>query len=446
MRITLLILLFYSIAAEASNLTSSTINVFSIGAGQIEVELGNIFFCSADSISSEDSVLVTSACGDSLWMNLVGSHTSFASITWCEIQDCTGNTPRGFTRYSYVDSLLLPSNCVDWKVHYFGRARMGAANLQNGQSQYVYTTFTRDQNAFGPEFIFSIVKNGEPTRIPVRAPDFGGDSVITEIVPALTSENTLATYVSGNDFASPFDSSFLTEGFLNMRHDSVEYIVLAVKNTQYLNGSVVSEVHSEMVVFVSDIDYNSHGPQWLSPGLTPLLSNITSVDSLTVHVNPGDTLAFEMQFADSNLEDSLFLLGGPSEGMFYDTSGINPLHIVVYGTAPLRDTTLAVFFIISDSSCSDKSFYGAYFIKVGTGVSTGPEILENEMVIFPNPASNVVFVKGVLDPTNYSLYDMSGKMLLHGLISNSHGIPLDGVKGGIYILQVEESRFKLLVE
>ena len=134
MRFILLLSCLLTVSGFANNLTTSSIGVSWTGAQQISIDLQNIYFCTADSIPMQQEVLLTSTCGDSIWVNLVGFHSPLPILTYCEIEDCTGNTPRGYTRYSYMDTVDLNSNCDNWVVHYFSGTRMGASNVVDGQS------------------------------------------------------------------------------------------------------------------------------------------------------------------------------------------------------------------------------------------------------------------------------------------------------------------------
>ena len=66
--------------------------------------------------------------------------------------------------------------------------------------------------------------------------------------------------------------------------------------------------------------------------------------------------------------------------------------------------------------------------------------------IYPNPAHNEVFVKGITQPTLYVIYDMSGKQITQGTVTLSGRIGLEQVVSGMYILKVGNQHSKLLVE
>jgi hypothetical protein len=74
------------------------------------------------------------------------------------------------------------------------------------------------------------------------------------------------------------------------------------------------------------------------------------------------------------------------------------------------------------------------------------EVANQEMALYPNPAHNEVFVEVPKTITNYRIYDMSGKVVNSGTVEASGRIGLQGISGGMYILQVNENRSKLVVQ
>ncbi len=74
------------------------------------------------------------------------------------------------------------------------------------------------------------------------------------------------------------------------------------------------------------------------------------------------------------------------------------------------------------------------------------EVFNADLSISPNPAQNEVFVKGILQPTLYVIYDMSGKQITQGTVNRTGSIDLTAVKAGMYILKVGNQHQKLLVE
>ncbi len=74
------------------------------------------------------------------------------------------------------------------------------------------------------------------------------------------------------------------------------------------------------------------------------------------------------------------------------------------------------------------------------------EVSNVNLNIYPNPAKNEVFVKDIIQPTLYVIYDMSGKQITQGTVTLSGRIGLELVISGMYILKIGNQHSKLLVE
>lgn len=68
-----------------------------------------------------------------------------------------------------------------------------------------------------------------------------------------------------------------------------------------------------------------------------------------------------------------------------------------------------------------------------------------DLKLYPNPATIEVFITAPEKPTLYHIYDMSGKEISTGIVSNDGRISLASVSKGMYILLVGEKRNKLIV-
>lgn len=75
--------------------------------------------------------------------------------------------------------------------------------------------------------------------------------------------------------------------------------------------------------------------------------------------------------------------------------------------------------------------------------TTNYTLQSNVLRVYPNPASEVVFVEGLLEPTMISLISMSGQ-----LIKSEQGTQLNvsDVPQGVYLLLVDNFVSKLIIE
>jgi hypothetical protein len=64
---------------------------------------------------------------------------------------------------------------------------------------------------------------------------------------------------------------------------------------------------------------------------------------------------------------------------------------------------------------------------------------ESGIVVFPNPASDFLTIRGLGDNAqgNYTLYDLSGRAVQSGVyLGDSFSVPIDSLQDGRYILRI----------
>ncbi len=91
---------------------------------------------------------------------------------------------------------------------------------------------------------------------------------------------------------------------------------------------------------------------------------------------------------------------------------------------------------------SDGNIFEKRFEITVKKVSTSSETVRiEEFLIFPNPASISIFIKGVNDLELYNIFDISGNKIL---MSNKYnnGIDVNFLQNGIYFLEVINSTGK----
>lgn len=97
-------------------------------------------------------------------------------------------------------------------------------------------------------------------------------------------------------------------------------------------------------------------------------------------------------------------------------------------------TTRAV--IYNDGNISD--LYSVRCLKnenIINGLNDNPADINNSITIYPNPASQKLFINGLSHNTNVSIFDLDGKMFINEqTISNS--IDIQKLKNGIYLIKI----------
>jgi hypothetical protein len=73
--------------------------------------------------------------------------------------------------------------------------------------------------------------------------------------------------------------------------------------------------------------------------------------------------------------------------------------------------------------------------------------LNSQIVIYPNPAEEKIFITGINGPIGYSLYNIQGNTVKEGLINRDEPILVSNFQSGLYLLKLEDGRTgKIIIE
>ena len=141
-----------------------------------------------------------------------------------------------------------------------------------------------------------------------------------------------------------------------------------------------------------------------------------------------------------------------------DTIEQNP-HFVNAPTNYLDETHIFDFHLQAGSPAIDQGMTGNFIpvndfynqqrdalpdigaIEFGT---TGVSELKNKAwVIYPNPATDKLFVKGLLKDMSYTIFDLSGKILFQGRTMH-RSIPLNALAKGQYLVKISSQYYRLI--
>jgi hypothetical protein len=89
--------------------------------------------------------------------------------------------------------------------------------------------------------------------------------------------------------------------------------------------------------------------------------------------------------------------------------------------------------------CYDGNYKGSsvYEYKLSDNATLAPDNpFETGICVYPNPASNILYLKGDISTGNYRIYTMSGQVLQSGELNGP--IPVSGLDEGVYLLQVSQ--------
>lgn len=65
------------------------------------------------------------------------------------------------------------------------------------------------------------------------------------------------------------------------------------------------------------------------------------------------------------------------------------------------------------------------------------KVVLNELRLYPNPSKNTITISGVKQPEDYSVYNVMGKHIAKGKISNNNQIAIEKFSDGLYFLKLE---------
>lgn len=72
------------------------------------------------------------------------------------------------------------------------------------------------------------------------------------------------------------------------------------------------------------------------------------------------------------------------------------------------------------------------------------EFEKENLALYPNPAKNEVFIKGLQKPTEFTIYSIDGKLVRKNIYQPSSSIDISDLEIGAYILQIGEKNYKFI--
>ena len=123
-------------------------------------------------------------------------------------------------------------------------------------------------------------------------------------------------------------------------------------------------------------------------------------------------------------------------------------------TITLANDALSVYNVNDPKPNEGANYYRIKIIKK-SGVSSYSAIRriivpgKNDVInIFPNPASKKIFISGISSPSQFSMYDQTGKLIFQKKLIASQTIVevnLPTLSKGIYIIRINDTIRKLII-
>lgn len=96
------------------------------------------------------------------------------------------------------------------------------------------------------------------------------------------------------------------------------------------------------------------------------------------------------------------------------------------------------YMIVTDSNLNVN---GKYFLDYFNSMNIEEQKTEIESFVYPNPSSTEIFISNFKESSNFSIYDLNGKIKTSGLTRNT--IDISNLKEGVYILEVISNNGKI---
>ncbi|MCW3075479.1 MAG: hypothetical protein JWO32_88 [Bacteroidetes bacterium] len=126
-------------------------------------------------------------------------------------------------------------------------------------------------------------------------------------------------------------------------------------------------------------------------------------------------------------------------------SGINYSGTFTGGTAPAKLVYITFPFetIVTASKRNSmfKDVWNYFFAGIVTSISNHENM--NEYQIYPNPAHEIIYLKGADKINHVIIYNLQGQMLIHS--TNASQISIEKLDPGIYLLEITSGTDKLII-
>ena len=87
-------------------------------------------------------------------------------------------------------------------------------------------------------------------------------------------------------------------------------------------------------------------------------------------------------------------------------------------------------------------------VRISVSTTLGVSNFNKESLkfkIYPNPVTDKIYVSGISDISNVSVYDFNGRKILENELSNvNSGIDLSNLPFGVYLLKIQDETFKFV--
>ncbi|HEU0136659.1 MAG TPA: T9SS type A sorting domain-containing protein [Flavobacterium sp.] len=231
---------------------------------------------------------------------------------------------------------------------------------------------------------------------------------------------------------------FVTDSYLTTDVNSPVFQVISPLSADLVDRGIDGDASLSPISYkvegvagsrIAKVEFNNCG-SWSDPALTMFINfQVWLFETTNV---------IEFRYGPSSISDTDAFYGGETGGVI-GLAGVdgstgdlsNPMFLVGNAQTPTTTTTLS--YITGTPSNGRLYRFSPTSLDVDSFAA-------NRIQIYPNPASEVLKIGGLVNDSSYKIFDGSGKFLLEGNINaTDNAINVSDLASGLYFIQLESS-------
>ena len=394
--LSMLALLMLAPRSEASHISGGDMSYTCIGQDSFLLRLALFRDCSGITMSTNQTVTLTSTCGGSITVTLnnvpnTSTGNAYTNISQLCSSDslnstCFGGTLPGMQEYIYEGIVVLTPPCDTWTAGWSTCCRNTTVNVptSNSDNVYVQTTMNTATNgcnnspAFTAQPIPYVCIN-QPVSYSYGVVEPDGDSLVYSLIPGLQSATLQLVYGGGYSGAVPIPGMTIdpNTGLLNFTPTVLGNFIVTVLVEEFdSNGNLLGTI-------MRDIQFIVQNCPNTVPGNPVSAGNITGqgnqIGPMAVELCEGNSICFDLTFSDPDVNDTLTFsstnLTTVLPGATMTVVGTNPAVVTICWQAlPGSPSFNAITIDVNDGACPVAGISSvAMEVHVVTSTYAGPD-------------------------------------------------------------------------
>jgi gliding motility-associated-like protein len=354
----------------ASHVSGGDISYKCMGNNQYEITLNLFRDCSGITMSTSETVTITSSCGTKTvalsLTNPGGTEISQLCPSFLPQSTCNGGNLPGMQRYTYKGTVSLTPPCSNWVIKWTTCCRNATNNVTNSLNLGI--EISAMLNTIQKPCNNSPVFNAQP--IPFVCAnqqviyDFGvtesdGDSLAFSLVSAKNDAGNNVTYTNPYSATNPITGITINPNTGQLTFTATQtgfYIVVVQINEYDLNGNLIGTTMRD-IQFVVQNCTNSIPPA-TDGVITNLTGTATQTGNYSVEMCDGGTFTFDISVSDPDTAQIVTLASNITAvlpGATFTTNPGNPATATISWTAPGSSSYFNTFSVFAqDDACPIK--------------------------------------------------------------------------------------------